>query len=54
MNIQGYDSINEVMKRGSQALTADNFEMVANETHALILDIRSAEDFAKGFIPEFH
>ncbi|MBK9046983.1 MAG: MBL fold metallo-hydrolase [Bacteroidetes bacterium] len=51
MNIQGYDSINEVMKRGSQALTADNFEMVANETHALILDIRSAEDFAKGFIP---
>ena len=51
MNIQGYDSINEVMQRGSQSLTADNFEMVANETHALILDIRNAEDFAKGFIP---
>ncbi len=51
MNIQGYDSIDKVLKRGQHALTPDAFEAVANETGALILDTRKAEDFAKGFIP---
>jgi glyoxylase-like metal-dependent hydrolase (beta-lactamase superfamily II)/rhodanese-related sulfurtransferase len=51
MNIQGYDSINEVMERGSHALSAEGFEAAANETHALILDIRDPQTFAKGFIP---
>ena len=32
-------------------LTAEEFELVANETHALVLDTRDAEDFSKGFIP---
>ncbi len=51
MNIQGYDSIDEVIKRGTQGLTADAFETAANETGALILDTRNAEVFAQGFIP---
>lgn len=51
MNIQGYESINEVMERGSHALSAEGFEAAANETHALILDIRSPQEFTKGFIP---
>lgn len=51
MNIQGYDSIDEVMKRGSQALEPTNFELVANETGAVILDTRAPQDFASGFIP---
>jgi len=51
MNIQGYDSISDVMERGSHALTPDGFDAVANETHAVILDIRDAQTFAKGFIP---
>jgi glyoxylase-like metal-dependent hydrolase (beta-lactamase superfamily II)/rhodanese-related sulfurtransferase len=51
LNKQGYESITEVMKRGKQALSADAFEMAANETNALILDTRDAQMFAKGFIP---
>jgi hydroxyacylglutathione hydrolase len=51
MNIQGYDSISEVIKRGTQALSPDAFETAANETGALILDTRNAQTFATGFIP---
>jgi glyoxylase-like metal-dependent hydrolase (beta-lactamase superfamily II)/rhodanese-related sulfurtransferase len=51
MNIQGYDSISDVLKRGQHALSPAAFEAAANETGALILDTRNPEDFAKGFIP---
>lgn len=51
MNIQGYESLEDVMQRGSQALTPAAFEAAANETEALILDVREAQTFAKGFIP---
>lgn len=51
MNIQGYDSIDTVMDRGLKSLTPKEFELVANETQALLLDTRDAETFAKGFIP---
>lgn len=51
LNKQGYDSIDQVMKRGRHALGADAFEAAANETGALILDTRDAASFAKGFIP---
>ncbi len=51
MNIQGYDSIDEVLQRGTHALTVNAFEAAANETEALILDTRAPEVFAQGFIP---
>ncbi|MCH8534940.1 MAG: MBL fold metallo-hydrolase [Flavobacteriaceae bacterium] len=51
MNIQGYESIDDVIDRGEQPLEADAFEAVANETGALILDTRDAETFKEGFIP---
>jgi glyoxylase-like metal-dependent hydrolase (beta-lactamase superfamily II)/rhodanese-related sulfurtransferase len=51
MNIQGYESLDTVLKRGKKALNVSEFELVANETHALIIDTRKATDFAKGFIP---
>jgi glyoxylase-like metal-dependent hydrolase (beta-lactamase superfamily II)/rhodanese-related sulfurtransferase len=51
MNIQGYESIDKVLERGQHALVPDAFEAAANETSALILDTRAAQDFAKGFIP---
>jgi glyoxylase-like metal-dependent hydrolase (beta-lactamase superfamily II)/rhodanese-related sulfurtransferase len=51
MNIQGYDSISDVLKRGQHALSPAAFEAAANETGALILDTRKPEDFAKGFVP---
>ncbi|WP_439557155.1 MBL fold metallo-hydrolase, partial [Dyadobacter sp.] len=51
MNRDGYESIDDVLERGDQALSAEAFEATANSTGALILDTRSADDFAKGFIP---
>ncbi|MBU0696401.1 MAG: MBL fold metallo-hydrolase [Bacteroidetes bacterium] len=51
MNIHGYESIDEVLERGQQALNPADFEMVANESGALILDTRDPQTFAKGFIP---
>lgn len=51
MNIKGYESLDKVMDRAEKPLNPEAFELVANETRALILDTRSAETFAKGFIP---
>lgn len=51
MNIKGYDSIDTVMERGLKAFTPIEFEVVANETRALVLDTRDPQTFAKGFIP---
>jgi len=51
MNIKGYESLDTVMYRGQKPFDAKTFEMVANETQALILDTRKASEFATGFIP---
>jgi len=51
MNIQGYDSINEVMQRGNTPLSPEAFEEASNSTGAVILDTRKALDFAKAFVP---
>ncbi|WP_026628648.1 MBL fold metallo-hydrolase [Dyadobacter alkalitolerans] len=51
MNRDGYESIDDVLERGDQALSAEVFEAEANNTGALILDTRKPEDFSKGFIP---
>jgi hydroxyacylglutathione hydrolase len=47
MNIQGYDSIDEVLERGGRALSPSEFEAAANETGAVILDTRDPQTFAK-------
>ena len=51
MNKEGYDDIDEVLKRGTKALSPDAFETAANETEALVLDVRHQKDFVKGHIP---
>jgi glyoxylase-like metal-dependent hydrolase (beta-lactamase superfamily II)/rhodanese-related sulfurtransferase len=51
LNIQGYESLDKVLERGQQPLSPDAFEAAANETAALILDTRSPEVFAQGYIP---
>jgi len=51
MNIQGYESFDKVLEKGQHALSPRAFEAVANETMALMIDVRQPEDFAKGFIP---
>lgn len=51
MNIRGYDPIDEVLERGVRPLSPSEFEAVANETGALILDTRDPQVFASGFVP---
>ncbi len=51
MNKGGYDSFEEVLQRGQQAMSPAAFEAAANETGAVVLDTRDGQVFAKGFIP---
>lgn len=51
MNKEGYDNIDEVIAKGTRALSPAEFEAAANETGAILLDTRDAQTFAKGFIP---
>jgi glyoxylase-like metal-dependent hydrolase (beta-lactamase superfamily II)/rhodanese-related sulfurtransferase len=51
LNIKGYESIDTVLKRGSKALSVTEFEVIANETLAVIIDTRDADVFTRGYIP---
>ncbi|MBK6542092.1 MAG: MBL fold metallo-hydrolase [Flavobacteriales bacterium] len=51
MNIRGYESLDTVMERARVAHSPEAFEAAAAAHEALIIDARSAGDFAKGFIP---
>ena len=52
MNKSGYEDIDDVLDRGTQALDPDAFESLANQHGALILDVRHQDDFVKGHIPQ--
>ena len=52
MNKKGYESFDHVLEQGLKPLSAEDFEAVADETGALILDTRSAAEFHKNFIPQ--
>ncbi|WP_407483782.1 rhodanese-like domain-containing protein [Elizabethkingia meningoseptica] len=52
MNKKGYESFDDVLLQGSKSLSPEEFERVAEETGALILDTRSNEVFVKSFIPQ--
>jgi hydroxyacylglutathione hydrolase len=51
LNKEGYQSIDTVLTRGTKALSVQEFELLANETGALVLDTRDPRSFGKGFIP---
>ncbi len=51
MNKSGYKSFDEVLNDGKRPLSPEEFEKIAEETGALILDTRNATEFHKGFIP---
>lgn len=51
MNIKGYDTIDTVYARGEKALSPLEFEVLVNETNAVVIDTRDAQTFSKGFIP---
>ncbi|MEZ4886834.1 MAG: MBL fold metallo-hydrolase [Chitinophagales bacterium] len=51
MNKEGYASIDEVLAKGETALSPDAFEVAANETDAVVLDVRKEDEFAAGHLP---
>ena len=51
LNKEGYESIDKVLEKGMHALTPREFEIAANETGAVVLDVRHQDDFEKGHIP---
>ncbi|MEN8927437.1 MAG: MBL fold metallo-hydrolase [Flavobacteriales bacterium] len=51
MNKTGYKSIEEVIKKGSAGLSPEAFEAVANQTEAVMLDVRHQSEFVKAHIP---
>ena len=51
MNINGYESLDTVLDNAKKPLSPSEFEAVATESRALVLDTRDAGDFAKKFIP---
>ncbi len=51
MNKMGYESFDQVLQRGIHALKVREFITAAEAENAIIIDTRSRDDFAKGFIP---
>ena len=51
MNKEGYADLDEVIAQGTHALSPEAFEVAANETGAVVLDVRHQNDFAKGHVP---
>lgn len=51
MNKEGYDDIADILEKGTQALSPEAFETAANETGAIVLDVRKPEDFIEGHVP---
>jgi glyoxylase-like metal-dependent hydrolase (beta-lactamase superfamily II)/rhodanese-related sulfurtransferase len=51
MNKEGYENIDDVLERGDTAMDPNTFETAANETGAIVLDVRHQDEFVKGHVP---
>ena len=51
LNKEGYESIDKIVSQGTRALDPQAFELEAEHTEALVLDVRSEKVFKDGFIP---
>ena len=51
LNKGGYEDFDVVLKKGSHPVSAEDFESVAEDAGALILDTRNAAEFQKGYVP---
>ncbi len=52
MNKKGYENFDTVLNNGLRTFTADEFEITAAATGALIIDTRDNTVFYKGFVPQ--
>ena len=51
MNKEGYENVETIIAE-AKPFDPKTFELIANETEALILDVRHQDEFAKGHIPK--
>ena len=51
LNIQGYESLDHILEKSFRGLNAREFEALANQSDALVLDVRHESDFVKQHIP---
>jgi len=51
MNIQGYESLDSVLEKSFRGLNAREFEALANQSEAIVLDVRHESEFVKAHIP---
>ncbi|MFN3639631.1 MAG: MBL fold metallo-hydrolase [Flavobacterium sp.] len=51
LNKEGYENVEHIIEE-AKAFDPTTFEVVANDTDALVLDVRHQDDFAKGHIPK--
>jgi len=51
MNKSGYEAFETILEQGNKALNPKQFETVANNEDALVLDVRTQKDFVKSHIP---
>lgn len=51
MNIQGYESLDSIIEKSFKPLNPREFEAAANQSEALVLDVRHEDDFVKSHIP---
>ena len=51
MNKEGYEDIDSIINRAVNPIPISKFENIANESAAIILDVRNQQDYAKGHIP---
>lgn len=52
MNKKGIPSFSSILNNGMKEINANEFEVLVEDSDALILDTRSNGDFAKGFVPQ--
>ena len=51
LNQEGYDDINEIIKRSARPIHVRKFDVLRKENAAIVLDVRSEKEFSKGHIP---
>jgi glyoxylase-like metal-dependent hydrolase (beta-lactamase superfamily II)/rhodanese-related sulfurtransferase len=52
MNKEGYKDIQIILKTGTKAHSVEAFDLIANQTGAVVLDVRHQDQFVKGHIPQ--
>ena len=52
MNKKGIPSFSSILNNGMKAIETNQFEVIVEDSGALILDTRNNADFAKGFVPQ--